>query len=219
MSMNRVANLVTGVLAMMAMALGGRAIWNQVRPDSRVLPRISEERAWPEIAAAGTLVKGDSGAVTIVEFGDFECVFCQRFAVHLDSLRAAGVPFQFVYRHALNRQSPSSVVSARASECARQQGRFPSAYELLMKSGEARSGTFEEIRRSIGALDSARFHECVVEEGWAPMLATDSAAAARLGVRGTPTILVERIRYDGLPSFDSLLAFVRRARGETVAVR
>lgn len=66
MSMNRVANLVTGVLAMMAMALGGRAIWNQVRPDSRVLPRISEERAWPEIAAAGTLVKGDSGAVTIV---------------------------------------------------------------------------------------------------------------------------------------------------------
>lgn len=213
--LKRAADVAVAALAVMALVLGGQAVWRQLRPDPRVLPRLSEESAWSAIASAGSTVSSDDGGVTIVEFGDFECVFCQRFAAHVDSLRSLGVPVRFVYRHALNPQSATSRAAARASECARQQEGFAAAYSLFMRSAEARSADYEAMRLAIGVPDSVAFHSCLAKETWAPMLSADSVAASRLRVRGTPTILVQNLRYDGLPAFDSLLAFVQRVTGET----
>lgn len=214
--MKRAIDVVTAALAGIALLLGGQAVWRQLDSAPSVLPRLSEEPSWRTIAAAGSVVSSDTLAVTIVEFGDFDCVFCQRFAVHIDSLRSVGVPVRFVYRHAINRQSPTSSAAARASECARQQGYFPTAYHVLMRSPDVRSGTFDEMRRTFGVPDSAGFHECLDEGKWVHALREDSIAASRLNVKGTPTILVENVRYDGLPAFDSLFAFVRRVRSGAV---
>lgn len=215
--MKRVVDVVTATLAVVALVLGGQAVWRLLNPSPSVLPRLSEEPSWRTIASAGSVVSSDTLAVTIVEFGDFECVFCQRFAVHIDSLRSVGVPVRFVYRHALNGRSPTSIAAARASECARQQGHFPSAYNLLMRSPNVRSGTFDEMRKAIGVPDSAGFLDCLEEGKWSQVLREDSIAASRLNVRGTPTILVENMRYDGLPAFDSLFAFVQRVRSGAVS--
>lgn len=213
--LKRAADVAIAALAAIALVLGGQAVWRQLRPSPQVLPRLSEEPGWSAIASAGSMVSSDEGGVTIVEFGDFECVFCQRFAAHVDSLRSVGVPVRFVYRHALNPQSATSLATARASECARQQGGFAAAYSLFMRSPEARSADYEAMRRAIGVPDSLEFHSCVSDEKWAPVLRSDSLAASQLRVRGTPTIFVEKLRYDGLPAFDSLRAFIQRVDRET----
>ena len=68
----------------------------------------------------------------IVEFGDFQCPYCARFALNtLPALRRDVLndsAARFEYRH-FPFLSPESTMAAEASECARDQGRFDAYHE------------------------------------------------------------------------------------------
>lgn len=210
--MRHVGNAITVLLAALALAVGGRSLFSGPSRGPSVLPRLSEESAWLEYAEEGRVVAADSVGVTVVEFGDFECRFCREFAVYVDSLRALGVPIRLVYRHAVSPASIRGRAMARLSECAAAQARFPEAYRLFFDDGTAVDSGTVSVGIRVGVPDLEAFSSCAVDTLPQHQLQLDSLAADRLAVRGTPTILIQHLRYNGLPPFDTLRALVERVR-------
>jgi Thioredoxin len=73
----------------------------------------------------------------VIEFGDFECPFCARFAHVLDTV-AARVPggVRVYFRHYPLQMHAYAHAAAIASECAAEQGRFEDFYHLAYESGK-----------------------------------------------------------------------------------
>jgi protein-disulfide isomerase len=76
-----------------------------------------------------------------------------------------------------------------------------------------------QYARTAGVLDSASYVLCMASGEAHASLARDTADGRRLGVVGTPTLLIRGTRVDGLPPMDSLVAYVRRAAEEGRAAK
>ena len=169
-------------------------LWISVVRPFFLEPKSAETR-WPtEVTLDGAPTLGSRSArVALVEYSDFECPFCARFArTTLQSLEKEYVATGKVllsFRHVpLADRHPHAVAAAQAAECARRQDHFWQMHDLLF-SGQAdldRDG-FANDARSLG-LDAGRFSKCLDGEA-AARVAAESADARRLRISATPTFL------------------------------
>ncbi len=105
---------------------------------------ISNGLALTSLIAKGAPVFGNQSApITIIEFGDFQCHFCGRFAKQTEP-QVNSTYFQtgkanLVFKHFVT-HGPDSF-SAATAQCANEQGKFWNFYETLYDSqGEENSG-------------------------------------------------------------------------------
>lgn len=99
--MNRwIANGATGLIVLCAVAVAAATVRREVqyRRDSSVTASVRIEKDWASYATGGHVL-GSADGVTIVEFSDFQCPFCTRFAEYVDSLRILGENVRVIYRH------------------------------------------------------------------------------------------------------------------------
>lgn len=136
--------------------------------------------------------------VTIVEFSDYNCPYCQRF--HQDTfgelLETYGDQIRFVYRD-FPVTSQESYRAAQAAECADEQGAFWEYHDALF-SGVHGLGmaAYEQYAEELG-LDSQELVACVEEERYSTEVTEDARYAAGLGVSGTPTFFINGIPLVG----------------------
>lgn len=139
----------------------------------------------------------DNAPITIIEFSDFRCPYCQRFRIEtLDQLLAA-YPDQirFIYR---DFPVVGGFDAAVASECADEQGEYWAYHDLLF-SGEF-ANLSNEAFLAYGErldLDLDSFSNCLDDEQIASEVEADAVYAAGLGVTGTPTFFVNGIPLVG----------------------
>lgn len=170
------------------------------------------EKDWAQYTLGGHLLGLSDAPVTIVEFSDFQCPFCRRFAVFHDSLRKLGHRVKVVYRHYPIPTHQFAIAAARASECAAAQGLFEPMHAALFAHQESIGvAPWSRFARTAGVQDSTTFQTCMNSTDPVKAMTDDTVAGKRLKVRGTPTLLIHDLRVDGLPSFDSLLVYVERA--------
>lgn len=205
-------DIATVVLVCCALASTVLAANRRATSTPKRRSRATIEPRWQEYAAAGHRIGNVRGAVEIVEFGDFECPYCRKFSVYLDSLKRTGREVTLIYRHLPGRSHLQALPAARASECADEQGNFQAMYNALIYNADSLGRVpYTWFARHAGVRDSAAFARCMNSSGSIPNLHEDTLAASRLRISGTPTLLIESQRYDGLPPFDSLRAFIDRA--------
>jgi protein-disulfide isomerase len=157
--------------------------------------------AAPRLSIAGNPMLGDEQApVTVVEFIDYQCPFCQEFAQktfgqlkahYIDTGKLRYVARDFpLPRH--ERARPAAIAAA----CAGEQGRFWEMHDaLLLSAGALRDEDFARLAGQL-RLDRKSFDRCAAGDWHAPRLDTDYAAARRMGVSGTPSFLVGASRGD-----------------------
>jgi protein-disulfide isomerase len=163
----------------------------------------------------GHTLGADSSGVTLVEFADFECPYCRRFEKYIDSIRSLGYHVRVVYRHFPLSIHRFAVPAARASECANEQGRFEQMHAILFANSDSLGlAPWWWFARTAGVRDSGRFDSCVRSPSAIRALQRDAVDGNRLGVHGTPTILMDGFKIEGVPPFDSLKAYVQRVRGD-----
>lgn len=140
------------------------------------------------------------GRVAIVEFSDFECPFCARYAQDVfpvirrtlvESGRARYIAFHFP----LERIHPRAVKASEAAECAGRQGRFWEMHDLLFADGLALPPDQLADRAEALGVDRARFETCVAGEALEKVRA-DQSEGRRLGVTGTPMFFLGIVRDD-----------------------
>ncbi len=215
MTFERLTNIMTGIVAVCAVVITGLSIRSEffMPPPVRsgaIRPTIQAD--WQRYASVGHVMGSRNAPVTIVEFADFECPYCRRFASDIDSLRALGERVRVIYRHFPLPAHRFALPAVRASECAAEQGRFDAIHAVLFAHPDSLGLVpWSWFAAAAGVVDSLRFAACMRSTSPIPALARDTSDARHLGIRGTPLLLVGRLRLNGVPQFDSLRAFVQRA--------
>jgi protein-disulfide isomerase len=213
-------NAATGILVLCAVVVTGLLVRREFftsAPDTAGPAPVRRVEGWREFSAGGNRAGPADARVTVVEFADFQCPFCQAVARRLDSLRQERPQdLAFVYRHFPLANHVHAVAAARASECAGAQGRFWPMHDVLYERQESIGALpWARYGAEAGVPDSAAFARCMARTDEVPGLQRDVEAGHRLKVRGTPTILINNYRVEGAPPMDTLRAYVRRALEES----
>jgi protein-disulfide isomerase len=158
--------------------------------------------------------EGPVGArVTLVEYGDFECPSCgEAFPLVKAARRAFGDNLRFVFRHfPLRASHPHALAAARAAEAAAEQGRFWQMHDRLF--GRQHALTDDDLRRHARklGLDLERFARTAGSPASEQHVLADLASGNRSGVRGTPSLFINGVRYDGPLERAPLMATLARA--------
>ena len=149
---------------------------------------------------------GDAvGPVHLIEFGDLECPACRQFhAEVLPKLKrrfGSKVNVSFVhYPLSIHRFARPA---ARAAECAASQARFGPFVEVVFANQDSLGlKSWTSMARDAGLGDSTTFARCLATID-AARVDSGVAVARRLGLNGTPTVIVNGWRVPN-PSSEEL---------------
>ena len=174
--------------------------------------RLIENPLAPRVAPHGAPKAGD---VTVVEFFDYNCPYCKALHPVLTKVLATDRQVRVVYRD-WPVLGPVSVLAARAAIAAQYQGRHD-AFHAALFAAPGRL-TDEAIRAAAARanVDWARLErdrtthgaeiDALVRETW--------EGAQRLGLQGTPVVLVGRHLLAGALTEPQLRAAIAQARAE-----
>jgi protein-disulfide isomerase len=213
----RLLNLGTAILLLCALAVFVGRVREVFEPAVRGV-RATDTltvRNWRKYGAEGERLGPDSAAVTVVEYADFRCPFCAKAASYLEQLRHR-FPHSVavVYRH-----YPAGELSrsaAIASQCAAEFGAFQPYHDLLYAEGESiGTESWLAYAASVGIRDSSLFLDCMESPVALQAVVRDTLSAARLGVHGTPTFLINDLLVSGFLDPKHLDDFVDGALSES----
>jgi protein-disulfide isomerase len=217
MRFEKIATLVLVVCAVLVTGLAVRRHFSPVA--TRVgTPLTSDVVEWEQYGARGFRWGPPAAAVTIVEFSDFRCSHCAKFADTLEMFRARNPDVAVVYRHfPVARDDGLSRQLAAAAECARLVGRFESFHNLLFSLRDSVANhPIANLGHLAGISDTAAFAACSRGPEAVELVEQDLRAARTLQLRGTPSILVNGRVMPGVMSVGSLELVVQHARQNPV---
>jgi protein-disulfide isomerase len=161
---------------------------------------------WKDLLAGALWIGAPKAAVTIIEFGDFQCPYCATF--HETVTRAiakSNGAAALAYVHLPLPMHKHAPEAARAAECASHQGRF-SEIATVMFANQNRIGAtpFAEFADQAGVSDRARFRACMHSDSVAATFAAAQSASRKFTVGSTPTIFINGWRLP-MPPDEALL--------------
>jgi len=152
-------------------------------------------------------------AVTLVEYGDYECPYCGAAYPIVKELQARmGDRLRFVFRNfPISTSHPHAEQAAEAAEAAAAQSRFWEMHDLLYENQRRlRDQDLHAYAEQLG-IDVERFDKDLAEHVHAPRVREDFMSGVRSGVNGTPSFYVNGARHDDSYDFETLLAALERA--------
>jgi protein-disulfide isomerase len=152
-------------------------------------------------------------AVTLVEYGDYECPYCGAAYPIIKQVQARmGEQLRFVFRNfPITTSHPHAEQAAEAAEAAATQGEFWEMHDLLYENQERLRD--EDLRGYAERLelDGESFGRELDEHVHAARVHEDFLSGVRSGVNGTPTLFINGLRHDDLYDFETLLIALGRA--------
>jgi protein-disulfide isomerase len=155
--------------------------------------------------------KGDPDApVTIIEFADFQCPYCGRFfaetkpQIDEQYMQSGKVRFGYLNFAFLG---PESQWAAEAAECAADQNKFWQYHDKLYDSqsgenqGAFNKDNLKKFAEELG-LDTSAFNECLDLGKYTQLIQDESSMASSIGVRSTPTFLINGQALVGAQPFE-----------------
>jgi protein-disulfide isomerase len=152
-------------------------------------------------------------AVTLVEYGDYECPYCGAAYPIVKELQARmGDRLRFVFRNfPISTSHPHAEQAAEAAEAGAAQGRFWEMHDLLYENQRRlRDQDLHAYAEQLG-IDVERFDKDLAEHVHAHRVREDFMSGVRSGVNGTPSFYVNGARHDDSYDFETLLAALERA--------
>ena len=183
----------------------GMALFKTLRDVAKIEVRLTEpEVVKVEVEAIGPSKGPEKAPVTIVEFSDFQCPYCQKAAATVQQVIAnyAG-RVRLVYRQFPLEFHDKAFKAAEASMCADEQGKFWEMHDEMF-GNQKRLGVIE-LKNSAHhlGLDSARFDACIDSGRTAELIKKDLAAGQKAGVSGTPAFFINGRMISGAQPYEA----------------
>jgi len=140
----------------------------------------------------------DDAPITLVEFGDYQCFFCNKFFhdtepnivenyVETGKVKIIFKDFTII--------GPDSIEAAQATHCANDQDKYWEYHDELYNNwggennGWASSENLVKFAQNIG-LNEEEFNQCLSDGKYENLVASSSNDARNLGITGTPAFFV-----------------------------
>jgi protein-disulfide isomerase len=152
-------------------------------------------------------------AVTLVEYGDYECPYCGAAYLIVKEVQARmGDRLRFVFRNfPISTSHPHAERAAEAAEAAAAQGRFWPMHDLLYENQQRLGNADLHAYAERLGLDSERFDHELTKHVHAGRVHDDFLSGVRSGVNGTPTFYINGTRHDDSFDTETLLTALQRA--------
>jgi protein-disulfide isomerase len=208
----------------------GKLLMVQGIVDTTVIPDMDAahpETPAPTEAPAQTRVTVDidddyclgeeDAPVTIVEFSDYQCPYCQRFwSQTLPQIKSEYVEkglVKFIYRDFPLGFHPNAQKAAEATECAGDQGKFWEMQDTLFAglaewSGSGDPSTVFKRYAAELELDEDAFAECLDGGKYTEETQKDLSDGSAAGVSGTPAFFVNGVFITGAQPYETFKAII-----------
>lgn len=193
---------ILGAVAVVGIGVVGYGVGSSAMSSAVTEPvelDVESDRELVEMARG--VVRGDpDAAVSIVEFGDYQCPGCGGFArqvkpmIDLNFIDSGRANFVF-YDFPLIQIHSNAFLAARAARCAGDQDAYWEYHDQLF--GNQRSwasaanpaGDFVSYAEEIG-IDAGAFERCLKSDRHAETVTANLRLGEALGVSGTPTVMI-----------------------------
>lgn len=192
--------------------------------------------AAPEAAAGQPITVADrsdepvignkNAKVTMIEFSDFQCPFCERF--YKDSYSQIKTKYvdtgklKIVYRHFPLSFHQNAQKAAEAAECANRQGKFEQYHDLLFNNSQSdgtglNTADLKKYADQLGlnkgtlGLGQNKFNTCLDNGETAQVVSQDTAAGTAAGVDGTPSFFINGKKIVGAQPYSVFEAAIEAA--------
>jgi protein-disulfide isomerase len=148
-------------------------------------------------------IKGKAEApITIVEFSDFQCPFCNRVNPTLEKvLKEYNGQVRIAYRNNPLPFHKNAMSAAKASLAAKEQGKFWEMHDLLFEGQRnLTDANIKSMAKKLN-LDMAQFEKDWKGTKFDALIAEDMKFARNNGARGTPSFFINGVYVRGAQPF------------------
>jgi len=198
------------VIVVALLAVGGGAYFYLAKRSANAPPKFAKTEG--EVAGESVHVLGPANAaVTLEEFGDFQCPPCGKLSEPINHLQKQ-YNLRVIYREFPLPMHAHAKDAAFAAEAAGRQGRFWQMHDLLYREQAVWSNS-TDARALFNAyagmlqLDLDRFRKDMDSTDVQQQVELDQHRGAAIGVKNTPTIFLNnealppnQLNPDGLPA-------------------
>jgi protein-disulfide isomerase len=152
-------------------------------------------------------------AVTLVEYGDYECPYCgAAYPIVKEVQSRMGDRLRFVFRNfPITTSHPHAEQAAEAAEGAAAQGRFWEMHDLLYENQRRLDDPALRSYAETLGLDVEQFDRELAEHAHAARVREDFMSGVRSGVNGTPGFYINGVRHDDSYDVETMVAALERA--------
>lgn len=149
--------------------------------------------------------------VIIVEFTDYECIFCKKYFEEIFPLIKESYidtgKVKYVLRDFPMEQHPQSLLAAKTANCADEQNKYWEMHELIFSNQRSWSysndstQTLNSYAKTLN-LNQSDFEKCITNQNTADEIEKDIRDAEIYGITSTPTIFINGKKIVGAQSFE-----------------
>lgn len=160
---------------------------------------LSPTKTTMDINNGSPVLGSESAPVTLVEFGDYQCPFCQKWnldtkpLIQKNYIDSGKVKLIYIDFPIIGIDSPKLHAS---SYCANEQGLYWKYHDFLYKnqgaenSGWARGQKLKDLAATLPGLDVQKFNECFDSGKYLDRVNQNKNVGIKSGASSTPTFLV-----------------------------
>ena len=188
-------------LALVVIAVAGitALTWMSTRPKDQALTPV--DTTLPIVASNGYVSGSPSAPIEVIEFGDFECPQCARWAsvtepdVRSRLIQPGIVRFRYIdFPLSMHR---NTFPASRAAACADEQGKFWEMHDLLYQTQDQWNGQatrnpdpiFKQLGGQLG-VNQQQFDSCIDTKKTQAKVQAHQQIALQRQAGGTPTFII-----------------------------
>jgi len=146
----------------------------------------------------------DDALVTIVEFSDFQCPFCNRVNPTLTQIQKTyGDDVRFVFKHNPLPFHKDAPLASEYALAAGEQGKFWEMHDkIFANQKQLKKDDLEGYAKSLG-LDMDKVHAFIESGAGKKAIAQDQKVARQIGAGGTPAFFINGVKLSGAQPFNA----------------
>jgi protein-disulfide isomerase len=179
------------------------AYMQTLRGQATIAVTVAPPRA--QVSLDHTPVRGPANAVlTLVEYADYECPYCQQMQPDLNKLEAEYKgKLAFAYKDVPLPMHTHAQKAAEATHCAGVQNKYWEYHDLLLNTKALELPQLKAGAREL-ALDTTAFDKCLDSGEQASQVKTTLDEAQKFGLQGTPSFFLNGRFLSGIMTYDQL---------------
>jgi protein-disulfide isomerase len=153
----------------------------------------------------------DKPTITIVEFGDFQCPYCQEEYPIIRRIVMQYPEVKLIFRDfPISAKHSEALGAALAADCAFEQDQFWAYHDLLYDNqGDLSIENYLQFAKNLN-LDFDKFSACLGDQKYLNEIQNDLLDGIKLEITGTPTFFVNGYKVSGVVSYTDWVALIQK---------